>query len=557
VFPSACSLLAAAAFPRGPGFYFHVGKLLAVAAVFLGWARLCWWVDRDARALKLPAPTWNLLQMLAGLVGFFAFWSLPFLIGFPALLLLTGGAGAAYIQARNETVEPERRVLTPQHLKTLWHRWISPERPAPAPEEPPKDLPVPIRFIGRGIGERKEDASRARRAAESQGYQIAVGLVRAALEQRATDIHLEPSKDETAVRFRVDGIMHPAPGLDRHTGESIVNIFKVLANLDITERRMPQDGSFSAVVGTETGGSRQVDFRIATAGSVGGEKLVMRILDRARQVTGLEQLGMRGRLLEQVRRIVALPDGMLIVCGPTGAGKSTTLCACITEIDRYQKNIITLENPVEYQIANVTQIEIDVRAGKTFASELRSVLRQDPDIIGVGEIRDQETAEIACQAAQTGHFVYTTLHANDTVTALSRLLDLGVQPFLLASSISAILAQRLVRVLCPECKQGYKPNADLLRKANLPAEKIKHFYRPPEGANDCKNCGGTGYRGRSGIFEVLVMTEKLRGLLREHPDMEAIRQEALRSGLVYLQEDGMRQVIEGQTSIQELLRVCK
>jgi type II secretory ATPase GspE/PulE/Tfp pilus assembly ATPase PilB-like protein len=286
----------------------------------------------------------------------------------------------------------------------------------------------------------------------------------------------------------------------------------------------------------------------------------MRILDRARQVTTLPQIGMRDKMREHVRSIVQQPHGMFIVCGPTGSGKSTTLYSCLGEIDRYQKNVITIENPVEYHIENVTQIEVNPKAGKTFASELRSILRQDPDVIYIGEIRDAETAEIACQAAQTGHMVFTTLHANDTVTAIGRLLDLGVQPFMVANSVSAVLGQRLVRLLCPKCKERYRPNADMLRKANLPADKIKFFYRPPEKADDkekCEQCGGTGYFGRTGVFELMVLTDPIRAMIRDNPNLNAIKQEAAKGGMKYLQEDGLRQVIEGRTSIQEVLRVCK
>jgi type II secretory ATPase GspE/PulE/Tfp pilus assembly ATPase PilB-like protein len=333
----------------------------------------------------------------------------------------------------------------------------------------------------------------------------------------------------------------------------------VLGDLDITERRKPQDGGFSALVE-----GRSVDFRLATAGSVTGEKLVMRILDRAKQIVELSQLGMRDPMREKLHSLVTQPHGLFIVCGPTGAGKSTTLYACLSEIDRFQKNVITVENPVEYHIENVTQIEVNPKAGKTFASELRSILRQDPDVIYIGEIRDQETAEIACQAAQTGHMVFTTLHANDTVTALARLIDLGVQPFLVGSSITAILGQRLIRILCNKCKVRYKPNPEMLRKANLPSDKIKHFYRPPdpnaeEGGNGerCPRCKGTGYFGRTGVFEMLVITDRMRDMIRENPNLNSIKQEAVKNGMQYLQEDGLRQVIEGKTSIQELLRVCK
>ncbi len=292
--------------------------------------------------------------------------------------------------------------------------------------------------------------------------------------------------------------------------------------------------------------------------------MVMRILDRSRQINDLSRLGMRTKLREQIAQIANQPYGMFVVCGPTGAGKSTTLYACLAEIDRYQKNVITVENPVEYHIDNVTQIEVNPKAGKTFASELRSILRQDPDVIYIGEIRDQETAEIGCQAAQTGHMVLTTLHANDTVMALGRLLNLGVEPFMVASSLTGVLSQRLVRVLCPKCKVGYRPNPELLRRAGLPAEKIKQFFRPakPEDrAPDeppCSYCNATGYRGRTGIFELLVVTEKIRELVKANPNLDAIRNEAVKSGgLVLLQQDGMRVVMEGTTSIEELLRVSK
>ena len=303
-------------------------------------------------------------------------------------------------------------------------------------------------------------------------------MVHEAIQTRATDIHLEPTKEEMTVRFRIDGILQPPARLrTARMGDAVLNIFKVLANLDITEKRKPQDGSFSAEVQTaeeprrersdddedeETdwptsrkAGHPQIDFRVATAGSVVGEKMVMRILDRSRAIGRPDRArACATKMRDSIHGIVAQPHGMFIVCGPTGAGKSTTLYACLSEIDRYQKNVITVENPVEYHIDNVTQIEVNPKAGKTFASELRSILRQDPDVIYIGEIRDQETAEIACQAAQTGHMVFTTLHANDTVTALGRLIDLGVQPFMVASAVSAILGQRLVRMLCPQVQGG-------------------------------------------------------------------------------------------------------
>jgi type II secretory ATPase GspE/PulE/Tfp pilus assembly ATPase PilB-like protein len=589
---SASPVLADQPFPRGPGFYFSPVKWLLVLVVYLAWIRTCWWVDQDCRLVGMPALIWNPVLLGCGALGMLLVWSLPFfVIGYLGLLVLYLAPTLVYVGIRNDKVPAEERVLTPRHLRQLANRYLKTKLSTRVTEEEEREKPIPIRFIGKSEGGRETDLSRVARAQESKGYRKALELIQDAIEKRATDIHLEPTRDEMTVRFRVDGILQAAAPFSRTMGDAVLNIFKVLADLDITERRKPQDGSFSAEVRGAVEGpvrkkseegileedapldmgevasnvrTRTVDFRIATAGSVAGEKMVLRILDRSRQITGLAQLGLREKLREQIRGIVGQPHGMFIVCGPTGAGKSTTLYACLGEIDRFQKNVITVENPVEYHITNVTQIEINPKAGKTFATELRSILRQDPDVIYIGEVRDQETAEIACQAAQTGHMVFTTLHANDTVTALARLIELGVKPFMVASSVSAVLGQRLVRVLCPKCKVKYKPNPDLLRKANLPADKIKFFYRPPrqqEAEPDeqpgCDYCGGTGYRGRTGVFELLIITDRIRDLLKDDLNLDAIRQEAARNGMIYLQQDGMRQVIEGETSIDELLRVAK
>lgn len=575
-------------FPRGPGFYFHPAKLIVLVLIYFAWLRTCRWVHGDCHFMKMPGEMWNPILLGCGVAGLLAVWIFPlFALGFLVLLVLYLAPTLSYVSMRNEKATADQKVLTPQHIRKLLRTWLRLDL-----TEPEADglRPIPVRLIGKSAKESDDETRRVARLQGSKGYRAALELIADAIEKRATDIHLEPTKEEMIVRFRIDGILEASNPFARPTGDAVVNIFKVLADLDITEKRKPQDGSFSAEVNMPVEPSesskpkkkakededgeaeealqeptyfrRQVDFRVATAGSVIGEKLVLRILDPAQQVVTLARVGMRETLRKQVRTIVTQPHGLFIVCGPTGAGKSTTLYACLGEIDRFQKNVITVENPVEYHIDNVTQIEINPKAGKTFASELRSILRQDPDVIYIGEIRDQETAEIACQAAQTGHMVFTTLHANDTVTAVARLIDLGVQPFMVANALSAVLGQRLVRVLCPNCKQRYKPNADLLRKANLPADKIKFFFRPPEkqqrGEDEmCPVCLNSGYRGRTGVFELLEMTDGIRDLIRENPNFNAIRQEAVKHGMKYLQEDGLRQVIEGRTSIQELLRVCK
>lgn len=550
------AMAAEPSFPRGPGFYYNAFKVLVLIGAYLGWVATCNWVDRDAQALSMPTANWNSLVVGLGFLGlvlvwmFSAFW-LPLIL----LLLFYVGSALAYIRARDQAVPEAEKILTKERLQALAARFLKLQFGRTAEEE--KKARVPVRFIGRSANARDEDTDRVARAQDSKGYKGALLMVYEASKRRATDIHLEPTKAEMTVRLRIDGIMVNADPFTRGMGDAVINIFKVLSNLDITEKRKPQDGSFSAQIE-----DHRVDFRVATAGSVAGEKMVMRILDTSQQIVDLTQIGMRDKMRDTVRSLVKQPHGMFIVCGPTGSGKSTTLYACLNEIDRYQQNIITIENPVEYQLENVTQIEVNPKAGKTFASELRSILRQDPDVIMIGEIRDKETAEIACQAAQTGHFVFSTLHANDTTTAIGRLIDLGVQPFMIASALTAVLGQRLVRLLCPKCKVRYKPNPELLRKANLPADKIKFFYRPPErdgdeGEETCEMCGSTGYFKRTGVFELFVINDKIRELIRENPNITAIKQEAVKSGMRYLYEDGLRQVIEGRTSIQELLRVSK
>jgi type II secretory ATPase GspE/PulE/Tfp pilus assembly ATPase PilB-like protein len=557
---------------RGPGFYFSLPKLALVLVVYFCWVNTCTWVNRDAENLGLSTGLWNSIMLGAGALGLLAVWAVSAL--FPGLLLLIAlyaGASLAYVAVRNRKVPADQRLLTEAHLQAVLGRLLKLNFKKPKKSTKLKaaaraaddegENNDPIRFLGRGPEQQAEDPERVARAQGSRGYKAALHMVYEAVQKRVTDIHLEPSREEMAVRFRIDGILQPADPFTRPMGDAVINIFKVLSNMDITEKRKPQDGSFSAKVE-----DRLVDFRVATAGSVVGEKLVMRVLDRSSHIESLAELGMRDKMHQQVREAVTQPHGLFVVCGPTGSGKTTTLYAAMNEIDRYQHNVITIENPVEYQLTNATQIEVNTRAGKTFAEELRAVLRQDPDVIMIGEVRDKETAEIACQAAQTGHLVYTTLHANDALTAISRMIDLGVQPFMVASALSAVLSQRLVRMLCPQCKVRYKPNADLLRKLNLPADRIKYFYRPPEPGDEaegggprepCRRCGGSGYFGRVGIFELLVISEGLRALIRENPNLMALKQEALKAGLRSLQEDGMRQVIEGRTSIAELLRVCK
>jgi type II secretory ATPase GspE/PulE/Tfp pilus assembly ATPase PilB-like protein len=543
---------------RGQGFYLNLFKFIPVLVIYLLWTWTTDWVEHDTRELNnIKFATWNSVVFFTGVLGLILVFAIPiYPLSLTLLLLAYFGPILTYCYVRNQTVPDDQKVLTPFHLgevanglllklgmRPMFNRDVSPiDRTGP-----------PINFIGKSVGTAKEDPNRVRQAEESRSFMAAKELVYDAVLRRATDIHLEPTPDQLSVRYRIDGILHAAEPFDRPTGDAVINVFKVLSAMDISEKRKPQDGSFGAKLQ-----ARELDFRVATSGSKAGEKLVMRILDSSGAVTKLEELGLRTKLIEQVRSLVTQPHGMFLCCGPTGSGKSTTLYASLREIDRYQRNIITVEDPIEYHLDNVTQMEVNTKAGQTFATALRSILRQDPDVIMIGEIRDQETATIACQAANTGHMVFSTVHSNDAITSLFRLLDLGVEPFMISSALTAVMGQRLVRLLCENCKEPYKPKPEWLKKANLPVEKIDVFYRKPENPEQvCPQCNGTGYLGRTGVFELLVVTDPLRELLRENPSPSKIKAEARKNGMINIQEDGLRQVIQGRTSIDELLRVVK
>ena len=551
-------LAQSAAIQRGPGLYLNLFKFIPVILIFLMWTWTTYWVDDDAKDLNnLKFELWNSIVFFTGVLGLALVWAIPvYPVGVTLLLLLYLVPLLTYIYVRNQTVPDDSKVLTPYHIGEVTNDLLAKLGVRPIFNRGDSNVDrsgPPIVFVGKSQGAMKEDPGRVHQAEESRSYMSAKELVYDAVLRRATDIHLEPTSEQLSVRYRIDGILHAAEPFDRQTGDAVVNVFKVLSALDISEKRKPQDGSFGAKLE-----GRELDFRVATSGSKGGEKLVMRILDSATGVARLDDSGMRPKLIAEIRSTVTQPHGMFLVCGPTGSGKTTTLYAGLREIDRFQKNIITVEDPIEYHLDNITQMEINTKSGQTFSGSLRSILRQDPDVIMIGEIRDQETATIACQAATTGHMVFSTVHANDTVTALFRLLDLGVEPFMIASALTAVLGQRLVRVLCEACKEPYKPKPEFLKKANLPSDKVDVFYRKPtEPEQVCPQCGGTGYLGRTGIFEFLVITEPMRDMIRENPSMNAIKAEARKNGMIYMQEDGLRQVIQGKTSIEELLRVVK
>jgi general secretion pathway protein E len=547
--------LLADAFPRGPGLYFHVLKLLALMLAFLAWVRTCAWVNDDAGALNLNAYVWNSVMLAAGVLGLLLVWSLSaFGLGLLLLLLLYGVASLAYISTRDQRVPQEQRILTEPNLRELARRCLTLD--FRRQEEPVRE--VLVRFLTRSGGEQRADPARAARIGGKKGYRLARQILADALARRASEVRVEPSRKKTAVRFGIDGVLHAGDSLSRYTGEAVINVYKSLCALDLSNKRKPQDGNVSAVIE-----GRTLDLRVATDGGGAGEKMVLRLLDRARPLPALAELGMRDKMREQVQGVLGQLRGLLLVCGPCDSGRTSTLYACLGEINRQQYKVMTVESPVAQPVPDVTQVEVNLKLGRTVSAELRGVLRQAPAVVLVGEVRDRETAEMACQAAQPGRLVLAALEADDAAAGLQRLFDLGVPPPVLADALAGVLAQRLVRALCPRCKVRYKPNPDLLRKANLPADKIKFFYRPPEEEVQagkpqvCGHCGGTGYRGRTGVFELLLPTDRLRELIRARGDLSAVKQEAVKAGMRYLYEDGLRQVVEGNTSIQELLRVCK
>jgi type IV pilus assembly protein PilB len=371
-------------------------------------------------------------------------------------------------------------------------------------------------------------------------------IVAQAVEQHASDVHFSPDGKETRVRFRVDGVLQDITVVPRRMGPGVVSRVKIMAELDISERRLPQDGRVGLTVD-----GRHVDLRVVTLPSVHGESIVMRILDKDSVVMKLEKLGMGDEERERFEHAFHQTHGAVLVTGPTGSGKSTSLYAALQALNTPDKNIITVEDPVEYQVEGITQVQVSAKAGLTFATGLRAMVRADPDVIMVGEIRDKETAQIAVESALTGHLVLSTLHTNDAPSAITRLIEMGIEPFLVASALDCVLAQRLVRTLCSHCKQRTIISADVLRQNGYKALVDLEAYEP----NGCRRCGGSGYRGRGGIYEVMRVTPEIRRLALERQSAENLREVALQQGMRGLREDGLDKVRQGRTSIAELARV--
>jgi len=373
-------------------------------------------------------------------------------------------------------------------------------------------------------------------------------LIFRAIRERSSDIHVEPFEKELVIRNRVDGILYPMVAAPRKWHAPVVSRIKVMASLDIGERRLPQDGRIRIRLG-----GKEIDIRVSVVPTAFGERAVLRILDRSNLLLGLEDIGLVPGDLASLTRLLGRSNGILLVTGPTGSGKTTTLYAALRRLDSGTKNIITIEDPVEYQVHGIGQIQVNPKIHLTFAGGLRSILRQDPDIIMVGEIRDSETAEIAIQASLTGHLVLSTLHTNDSASAVTRLVDMGIEPFLVASSLTAVIAQRLVRKLCPDCRVPYAPSPAQWREVGLSGEPAGRFFA----AGGCPSCMNTGYRGRVGIFEILIVDDRLRALILERADSEGIKAFAASRGMRTILAAGAEKVCAGITSAEEVLRVTQ
>jgi len=395
----------------------------------------------------------------------------------------------------------------------------------------------------------EEDADHLRDlAAEAPIIRLVNRLILNAVEVRASDIHFEPFEQEFKVRYRIDGVLHDVESPPNRLQAAIISRVKIMAKLDIAERRLPQDGRIKLKIG-----DKEIDFRVSTLPTLFGESLVMRILDRDTLVFDLEKLGFPKEFLSQYDELVSQPYGMILVTGPTGSGKTSTLYTTLEKINSPENKIITLEEPVEYQLNGVNQIQVNPKIGMTFANGLRSIVRQDPDIILVGEIRDKETARIAIQSALTGHLLFSTLHTNDAAGAITRLLDMGVENFLLSSTLLGVLAQRLVRVICPNCKEIHFPEEKLLKSMGLSAEEavgIDFFL-----GKGCEECRYTGFKGRTAIFEYLPVDDSIRQAIIKKSSTEKIKDIAIRKGMNTLRQDGWRKVLKGETTISEVLRV--
>jgi len=400
------------------------------------------------------------------------------------------------------------------------------------------------------ISEIEETADLLDDTSEAPIIKLVNHIISQSIKARASDIHIEPYQQSFTVRYRVDGILYDLLTPPKWIQPALISRIKVMAKMNIAEKRLPQDGRFEVKVGDQN-----IDLRVSTIPTAFGERVVLRLLNKSGSLLELKDLGFSPARLKVIKKLVASPNGIILVTGPTGSGKTTTLYAILQSINKPDINIITIEDPVEYQIKGISQIQVNPKIDLTFARGLRSIVRQDPDVILVGEVRDKETAEIAVQSALTGHLVFSTLHTNDSASAITRLVDMGVEPFLISSSVLAVAAQRLVRLLCNNCKKAYQPSTIYLKSIGVAPDHFNDtkIYK----AVGCEKCISTGYKGRLGIFEIMVLNENLKGLILETFDSNRIKNEAVKQKMISLRQDGIEKVLEGITTMEEVLRVTQ
>jgi general secretion pathway protein E len=400
------------------------------------------------------------------------------------------------------------------------------------------------------ISELEEKADLLDDISDAPIIKLANHIISQSVKARASDIHIEPYQDSFKVRYRVDGILYDFLSPPKWLQPALISRIKIMAKMNIAEKRLPQDGRLNVKIGHQ-----EIDVRVSTIPTSFGERLVLRLLDKSGSLISLSDLGLESDKLTLLDNLIRSPNGIILVTGPTGSGKTTTLYAILSSINIPDVNIITIEDPIEYQLQGINQIQVNPKINLTFAKGLRSIVRQDPDVILVGEIRDQETAEIAVQSALTGHLVFSTLHTNDSASAITRLVDIGVEPFLISSSVLAVIAQRLIRVLCTDCKEAYTPDEAALERLGITRDQIRDavIYR----AKGCENCFHTGYKGRMGIFEMMILDSKLKSLVLKTFDSNRIKSEALNQNMVTLRQDGIHKVLSGISTIEEVIRVTQ
>lgn len=391
----------------------------------------------------------------------------------------------------------------------------------------------------------KEEVGEAR---EAPIVKLVNLILTEAVRDRANDVHIEPQEKELRIRYRIDGVLHEIMSSPKKVQNGVISRIKIMAGMDIAERRVPQDGRFSLTVD-----KKEIDFRVATLPAIHGEKIVLRLLEKESIMMDLDELGLLQESYERFKNSFTKPYGAILVTGPTGCGKTTTLYAVLNVINTVERNLITVEDPVEYRLTGVNQVQVNPKAGLTFASALRSILRNDPDVVMIGEIRDGETALIAIESALTGHLVLSTLHTNDAPSALTRLTEMGLEPFLTSSAVDCVVAQRLARRLCKECKESYEPSPEALERVGFPPAKggVPTLYK----AKGCKKCNNTGYKGRIGIYETMMVSETIERLTVERATTDQIKEVAIAEGMKILREDGFEKVCLGITSLEEILRV--